>query len=340
MRTKSRFIVTVPSGFEAEARREIERLVSGAEVRTLFFKGTLLVENPRDIDEIVSQLRDAETLYIGRVFPVDFRLTISPRKASISELYKRVLSSGKLVRDDTFLVRCRRRGSHEFSSQDVERELGSLLEREVGATVDLKSPAKIVTVQIFQNLAFVGVADAQSVLSRRIQVFRKYRKGERPFTRAEHKIKEAIEAFNLEIQPDFEVLDLGAAPGGWAKVLAGLAGKVVAVDPADLEPTVAALANVFHLKCRAEEIPSDVGQFHLITNDMNLKPFESAKIMVGLVRHLRKDGTAIMTVKFITRNRRKHVSEAIETLKTVYNQFRVRKLPHNRYETTLFMRRI
>jgi len=340
MRTKSRFIVTVPSGFETEARREIERLVSGAEVKTLFFKGTLLVENSRDTDEIVSQLREAETLYVGRVFPVDSKLMISPRKESITELYKRVLSSGKLVKDDTFLVRCRRRGSHEFSSQDVERELGSLLERAVGAAVELSGPAKIVTVQIFQNLAFVGVADAQTVLAKRVQVSRKYRKGERPFTRAEHKIKEAIEAFNLELQPDFEVLDLGAAPGGWTKVLAGLARKVVAVDPANLEPTVAALANVFHLKCRAEEVPFDVGQFHLITNDMNLKPSESAKIMVGLADRLRKDGTAIMTVKFITRNRRKHVSEAIEILENRYNQFRVKKLPHNRYETTLFMRRI
>jgi len=340
MRTKSRFIVTVPSGFETEARREIERLVSGAEVKTLFFKGTLLVETSRDTYEIVRQLREAKTLYVGRVFPVDSKLTISPQKASITELYKRVLSLGKLGSGDTFLVRCRRRGSHDFSSQDVEREAGSLLEQAVSATVDLKNPTKIVTVQIFQNLAFVGVTDAPEVLAKSIGVSRKYRKGERPFTRAEHKIKEAIEAFNLEIKPDFEVLDLGSAPGGWTKVLASLAGKVVSVDPAALEPAVAALPNVRHLKCKAEEVPSNVGQFHLLTNDMNLNPLESAPIMVDLADRLRKDSIALMTVKFITRNRRKHINEAIETLKTRYSDFRVRKLPHNRYETTLFMRKI
>ena len=44
----------------------------------------------------------------------------------------------------------------------------------------------------------------------------------------------------------------GAAPGGWTGYLAGRAGRVIAVDPADLDPTVLALPNVTHLRMKSE----------------------------------------------------------------------------------------
>ncbi len=328
------------AGFEAEAGREIEELITEAKVKTLFFKGNLLLESPLEARAVITKLKEAQTIYIGRVFPVDSKLEISSNRESIARLRDQVLLLGRLGTRDTFLVRCKRRGSHNFSSQDVERELGSFLERDTGAIVNLETPKKIVTVQIFQNLAFVGVTEFENVLVKHVQVFRKYAKGERPFTRAEHKIKEAIEAFNPGIEAEFEVLDIGAAPGGWTKVLAGLAKRVVAVDPADLDPSVATLPNVTHLKIRAEDIPHDVGQFDLVTNDMNLSPTESAKIMVDLANCLKKDRFAIMTIKFITRNRKKHINDTIKILQTKYKKFQVKKLPHNRYENTLFMRKM
>ena len=338
--TRSMFIVTVSSGFEREAKKEIQGLISSAKVRNLFFKGNLLVECCEEEEKATARLRDAQTSYLGWVFPVNSEVEISSGLESLAVMCERILFFGKLKKGDRFAVRCRRRGSHSFSSRDVEKELGSVLEKATGAVVDLGDPEKIAVVQIFQNLAFVGLTDAENVLAKKIRVFRKYEKGERPFTRAQHKIGEAIEAFNLPIEEGYEVLDLGAAPGGWAKVLSGLAKKVVAVDPADLHPEVAEISNVIHYKCRAEEIPEEAGQFDLITNDTNLEPSESARIMVDLADRLREDGIAIMTVKFVTRNRKKHVVEAIEILKTRYKDFAVKRLPHNRYESTLYMRKL
>jgi len=340
MKVGSMFVVTVPSGFELEAKKEIERLIPHAKVRSLFFKGNLLLESPLEAGVVIARLKGPQTTYIGRVFPVDSKLKISPNRESIARLRDHVLLLGRLGNRDTFLVRCKRRGSHDFSSQEVERELGSFLEKDTGAIVNLEAPIKIVIVQIFQNLAFVGVTESENVLIKRVQVSRKYAKGERPFTRAEHKIKEAIEAFDFGIKPEFEVLDIGAAPGGWTKVLASLAKRVVAVDPADLDPSVAALPNVTHLKIKAEDIPHDMGQFDLVTNDMNLSPTESANIMVDLAHCLRKGRFAIMTVKFITRDRKKHLSDAIRILETEYKNFQTKKLPHNRYEKTLFMQKM
>jgi len=330
-------IVTVPAGFESEARKEIEAIIPGSQARSLFFKGNMLVKSPQKETQTVAKLRKAETLYMSHVYPVQAEVRIASGKECVPRLFAPL--ADKLGASDSFAVRCQRRGRHDFSSRDVERQLGSMLEESTGATVDLRNPRKIVVVQIFQDKAFVGVTEAANLLAKPIRVFRKYRKGERPLTRAEHKLREAIEAFNVEIKPNYEVLDLGAAPGGWTKILAGLVKKVVAVDPADLDPEVASLPNVVHLRCKAEAIPADAGLFDLVTNDMNIAPSESGRIMVAVAPHLKNGGIGIMTVKFVTRHRKKHVEEAFEILKARYSDFRVKRLPHNRYKTTVYMRK-
>jgi 23S rRNA (cytidine2498-2'-O)-methyltransferase len=334
----SAFVVTTSSGFEGKGRREILKLLPSSKVRKLFFKGNLYVDCILPEEEAVELLREADTTYLGRVFPVDAEVKISAAKASIEALYEAV-SIGDLEEGDTFRVSCTRRGSHEFRSRDVEVTLGMRLEEETDAVVDLKSPSKTVVVQIFQDLAYVGVSPSVNLLVKEIKRFRKYAKGERPFTRAEFKIREALKAFDVEVTNDFRVLDVGAAPGGWTKVLAGMARRVVAVDPADLHPSVEEMSNVTHLRCRAEDLPEDIGEFDLITNDMNISPTESAEIMNALAERLREGGAAIMTVKFVTRERRRHTREAIGILEEAYTDFKVKRLPHNRYETSVYMRK-
>ncbi len=333
----SSFIVTTASGFEAEARRELAEITPTLEARSMFFKGTLYVESDLDKGDFVEALRMAETLYIGRLFPVDAETRISVEKEGLRELINVIRGLGKLGEGEKFRVHCKRRGSHEFNSRDVEVTVGSALEEDPGAVFEQEDPAKAVVVQIFQDVAYVGVTDSGNLLVKEIKRFRKFRKGERPFTRAEFKIREALNAFEVVITEEDRVLDVGAAPGGWTKFLSGVTGSVVAVDPAGLHPSLEGVANVTHLRCRAEELPEDLGEFDLITNDMNLSPVESAEIMVNLARFLKRDGSAIMTVKFVTNDRKGHIREATEALEREYKDFKVKRLRHNRYETTVYM---
>jgi len=339
MNAESMFIITTAAGHERDAKRELAKLLQGSAITTLFMKGNLYVECPQKEDEVLNILRNNPTVYVGSVFPVDKKVRISSDWDGIRTLCSHVSQLDKLKAGETFLVDCTRRGIHQFHSHEVQREVGTYLESETGAKVDFENPQKTVIVQIYQNIAFIGVTKTENILRKTIKAFRKYPKGERPLNRAMLKIKEALDAFNIKIEPSFEILDIGAAPGGWTKVLSSLAKKVVAVDPAALDPSVAGLPNVIHLKCRAEEIPEDIGLFDMVTNDMNLDPVESSKIMVGLADHLRNGGSAVMTVKFVTRNRRKHVEEAIKILGDGYGDFQIKRLPHNRYETTVFMQK-
>lgn len=67
---------------------------------------------------------------------------------------------------------------------------------------------------------------------------------EGPPSRAYLKLWEALTRLGRWPGPGETALDLGAAPGGWTWALAQLGCQVVAVDKAQMDPTVAALPNV------------------------------------------------------------------------------------------------
>jgi 23S rRNA (cytidine2498-2'-O)-methyltransferase len=209
-----------------------------------------------------------------------------------------------------------------------------------GPPVDLEGPQQIFAVQIFQDLAFMGLVRAEQMLSKPLRKMRKYAPGKRPISRAEHKLREIIDKHGLELPPEGRALDLGAAPGGWTRVLAEAMAEVVAVDPAELDERVRELANVRHLRLRAEELaPEEVGRFDVLCNDMNRDPDESAEPMCALAPLLEPGGLAVMTIKFVTRRRAEHIQEATEILAREYDQIRVARVPHNAKETSAVMRR-
>ena len=65
-------------------------------------------------------------------------------------------------------------------------------------------------------------------------------------SRAVYKLEELDQKYNL-LQPGMNVVDLGAAPGGWSQYVSrriGNSGKVIAIDVLDMEP----IQNVEFLK--------------------------------------------------------------------------------------------
>lgn len=65
-----------------------------------------------------------------------------------------------------------------------------------------------------------------------------------PPSRAYLKLWEFFTRFGVKPEPSDTCLDLGASPGGWTSVLAGMTKKVIAFDRSELDPKVAALTNV------------------------------------------------------------------------------------------------
>jgi 23S rRNA (cytidine2498-2'-O)-methyltransferase len=336
------FLVSCAAGREGDAGRELRKALGAVNVRALFLKGNLLVETPgRPVAGVLAALREAKTQTVGRVVPVAVKAAIGADADSVQTLGQAALAAARLQPGDTFKVECKRRGDHAFSSQDVQRSVGMHLEAHTPASFRFTEPDYLVAVEIFQDVAWVGCVRPEEIVHKTITKMRIYAPGERPLNRAEKKLREALKAFDVSIGPGTRALDLGAAPGGWTKVMAEEGCDVLAVDPADLDPEVAALPNVTHFRGHSEAVASlpDLGGFHLITNDMNLDPAESARLLVPLIPLLKPTGAVIMTVKFMTPRREEHLRAALEVLAPLFEEHRQRHLPHNAKETTLFLSR-
>ena len=334
-------IVTCASGREGDARRELRDALGEVDSRALFLKGNLIARTRLGADEAVRRLREAETRLIGRAAPVQVEVTITQDAESLARLAQAALDVAHLPRGATFVVRCRRRGDHEFQSRDVERAVGMALEDQAGGVPVFDAETEYtVSVEIFQDRAYLGINRTEMLVHKELRDARKYPPGERPLNRAQLKLREALSVFDIQLRPGMRALDLGAAPGGWSAVLAAAGCTVVAVDKGELDPQVAQQPQVQHLRMSAQQAQEqDLGEFDIIVNDMNLEPTESADIMCAFAQRLRPGGAALMTIKYVTSARRRHDREAIERLSQCYDDIQIRHLPHNRLEATAAMRR-
>jgi 23S rRNA (cytidine2498-2'-O)-methyltransferase len=266
------------------------------------------------------------------------------RETDLPIVLERARQVAVLAPGERFCVQCRRVGpGFDYDAKDVEVCVGSNFEVQ-GAVpafsdtaVTAEETLKVVSVYLFNDTGYIGFSTVRQNLNEHCDEYRVRSRHARTVSRAEYKLMEALRKFRVAI-PAGRALDLGAAPGGWTRVLADAGMEVVAVDPADLAPQVAALPGVTHVRVRAEDFASD-GAFDLLVNDMNVDPEQSAGAMVTMARHLRPDAAAIMTVKLVIRNAGKLLDNVRPILAPAYEVLKVKCLFHNRREVTVLLRR-
>lgn len=123
-------------------------------------------------------------------------------------------------------------------------------------------------------------------------------------SRAAGKIWECIIAAGLSPTDVGNVVDVGAAPGGWTTYLSTQAKRVIAVDPAEMSPKATARDNVVHLQCKVEESLGDIVELlngediDCLVSDVNVPPSRALTIMQPLFQLLKPGGTLILTLKF------------------------------------------
>jgi len=117
--------------------------------------------------------------------------------------------------------------------------------------------------------------------------------------RAAWKLREVI-GFGLDggalVKAGYAV-DVGAAPGGWTACLAAAGARVAAVDPADLDPAIAALPNVTHARCKIEDWTLDEAPRALVC-DANVHPAQLAEMVGPIVAKLPPGAPIVLTLKF------------------------------------------
>ncbi len=135
--------------FEKLLVKNIKRVLKDSNIRVYRERGRIYVE---------TDSKEAETA-LSRVFGVasfsPVKITLSHRDQLVDEIVNyaaRILSDA-----DTFAVRCRRTGLHDYTSREIEREAGSRILDYFGnkLKVDLENPDKTIFVEVRESQAFI-----------------------------------------------------------------------------------------------------------------------------------------------------------------------------------------
>jgi 23S rRNA (cytidine2498-2'-O)-methyltransferase len=139
--------------------------------------------------------------------------------------------------------------------------------------------------------------------------------------------------------PNASALDLGAAPGGWSKVLLDAGCRVTAVDPGALDVRLAhpRLSYICATAQRFFAAQPAGTTFDIIVNDMKMDMYDSVRIMLDAAHLLSPGGTAVMTLKLTKGQGLSKINKALDLLAKKYRVADARQLFHNRDEVTVLL---
>jgi 23S rRNA (cytidine2498-2'-O)-methyltransferase len=225
---------------------------------------------------------------------------------------------------------------------------GAIVE-ETGAVEDIKRPQIVVSLLCAQEVAYLGISLARDNLSPWPGGMRHFAQTPEQISRAEFKLLEALETFGVTLPERGRALDLGAAPGGWTRLLLEAGLKVVAVDPAKLDPRLFRRPGLVHFRGYAEhyleiEEPGKQPQlFDVITNDMRMDARDAARLLIDMRDKLRPDGFILSTLKLphatASIDPMRNLREATSLLSRYFDIVQAKQLFHNRQEVTVIAAR-
>jgi len=143
-----RYIVTTLRGLEGVVAQWLKEKL-GAEVETFErYSGLLRVEVNADQKAVLNAAYE-----IDRAVPI---LAECPADLEVILLTALKVTKEILKPNESFAVRCERRGEHPFTSQQVNEQVGAAIKNELGNPVNLDYPDKVVRVEIIDDWCGIG----------------------------------------------------------------------------------------------------------------------------------------------------------------------------------------
>ena len=234
-------------------------------------------------------------------------------------------------------------GGRPYSSGQINQALAEMIAEETGATESIKRPQVIISLLCTMDKGYMGISTAEENLSSWPGGARRFAQTPEQMSRAEFKLLEALDVFGVTLPSQGHALDLGAAPGGWTRLLLEAGLNVVAVDPANLDPRLTRGKRLEHYRGYAENYLDEAirrgTHFDLIVNDMRMDAREAARQLVKASLCLRTDGFIISVFKLPHAapgiNPLTNLKEALNILGKRFSLVQARQLFHNRQEVTV-----
>jgi 23S rRNA (cytidine2498-2'-O)-methyltransferase len=364
--TEPVFIVTAHQEFIDAAFDELKRMNNKLLYGKLFAPGILLCTLPRDtlpgdLASLTHQVKQRRPIFVRHLAPVQKVIHLSNTENDIGELALAIAhlpTFTLLERGQRFAVQTRllqtameaaRAGSdkHSYSSGHVNQLLAQAIAEETGAVESIKKPQVVISVLCTMEEAYIGISLTIDNLSDWPGGARHFAYVPEQISRAEFKLLEALEVFDITLPSQGLALDLGAAPGGWTRILLEAGMQVISVDPAKLDARLSKHPHVEQYRGYAEDYLEEAikrrRKFDVITNDMRMDAREAARLLVQASSCLLRDGYIISVLKLPHETSEidplKNLKEALGLLQRHFAIVQARQLFHNRQEVSVLTAR-
>lgn len=361
MSREALFILTCDDGSIKEATAELHAAAPDARILQALADGVLLVDAGRPFTTLAAHWRRTPPIFVRHIAPVQSIAPLGGHAGDPAFLARALPGSlPALDAELSFSVQTRILIEAPYKPFDVNSALAAALTEAGRPLLDVRAPTQVVSVVCAalnewpphlaqaagassgkgrRQAALAGVSLAADNLSNWAGGMRRFAREEGQISRAEFKLLEAIEVFGIEMPAHGVALDLGAAPGGWTRVLRRAGQYVTAIDPGDLDARLRGDPGVRHRRMTAEQyLQSDPDAFDIIVNDMRMDARDSARMMAAYAKLLYPHGWALMTVKLPEHDRQPVLEQTFAILRPVYTIAGARQLFHNRSEITLFLK--
>lgn len=344
-----RLILSADPDFARLATDELRHASPGATPIETLAPGVLLVQLAEPFANLAARWRTSPPIFVRHICPVQWSVALAgdvEDLPALGELARSEVAS-QLDPAQPFSVQSRVFGELPYRSYDLNTGLSAILTEASGAPIEVREPVQVVSVVCAANgvepnapaTGLVGLSLARDNLSDWAGGMRRFAREEGQISRAEFKLLEALEHFAIDLPAHGVALDLGAAPGGWTRILRQRGQYVTAVDPGELDSRLANDRYIRHKRMTAEAyLADDPDTFDLIVNDMRMDARDSARLMVAYARLLYPHGSALMTLKLPAHNTRRVLDHALKLLSQAYQVVSVHQLFHNRSEVTVYLR--
>ena len=296
-----------------------------------------ICEINESFDNILSKLSKDKTIFIRYIMPVLLEDKILENKVNFSNILKTIPfeKTGRFAFHLTIL------NNDTLNKQNIIEEFSAYF-KENNLFVDPKNADKIINLTVNGDTVYFGVSSVESSLSSWAFGECHFRERKGQISRAEFKLLEALECFNIDLSNCKTALDLGAAPGGWTAVLLNKGLKVIAVDPAKLDRELLLNENLLHYQGVSQDYLYEyyTDKYDIIVNDMKMNSKQSIEVMEEAAKCLNSNGLIVMTLKLNPTRNLEEVKECLELLKNKYRIIGARQLFYNRSEVTLLFQNL
>lgn len=296
----SKLVLTTNPDFADLALAEVDEADVTSRSMEMLEPGVYLLDLAESFWDLAEQWRNHPPIFVRHICPIQLVFPLQKSDLDLPQLSAAVrVEFGALLEPQiAFSVQSRTLCELPYKRFDINNSLAAALQEATGAQLDVRAPQQILSVVCAEvaldeesattcGVALVGLSLASHNLSDWAGGMRRFAREDGQVSRAEFKLLEALDVFQITLPPRGVALDLGAAPGGWTRVLRKLEQYVTAVDPAELDPRVKADRSVRHKRITAEAyLANEPDQFDLIVNDMRIDARDSARLMNAYAEQL------------------------------------------------------